>query len=105
MERFGMTVITAVDGVDALEVFERERGVVDGVVLDLTMPRLDGVEAFERLREMSPGLPIVITSGYSEKEAAERFSGRDVTGFLKKPFQIQALREALQRLLGGEAPA
>jgi len=104
MERFGMTVITAVDGLDALEVFERERERVDGVVLDLTMPRLDGVETFERLQKTAPGLPVVITSGYTEMEAAERFAGYAVTGFLKKPFQIDALREMLRRLLSDEAP-
>jgi len=103
MERFGMTVIIAVDGLDALEVFERERERIDGVVLDLTMPRMDGVEAFVRLQKTAPGLPVVITSGYSETEAAERFHGQDVVGFLKKPFQIDALREMLRRILGDEA--
>jgi two-component system cell cycle sensor histidine kinase/response regulator CckA len=103
MERFGMTVITAIDGIDALEVFERECERIDGVVLDLTMPRMDGVETFIKLQKAAPGLPVVITSGYSETEAAERFHGQDVTGFLKKPFQIEALKEMLRRILGDEA--
>ena len=98
-----MTVITAIDGIDALEVFERECERIDGVVLDLTMPRMDGVETFIKLQKAAPGLPIVITSGYSETEAAERFHGQDVTGFLKKPFQIEALKEMLRRILGDEA--
>ena len=67
------------------------------------MPRMDGVEAFVRLQEAAPGLRVVITSGYSETEAAERFHGQAVTGFLKKPFQIDALREMLRRILGDEA--
>ncbi len=99
LEMLGFSVETAVDGMDALDVFKRRRDEVKCVLLDLTMPRMSGEEAFKELRSLDPVLPIVLTSGYSEMEVATRFSGTNVSAFIQKPYRFSELRETLRRVI------
>jgi two-component system, cell cycle sensor histidine kinase and response regulator CckA len=64
LEDFGFEVIVACDGVEAVELFRREAGRIGAVLLDLTMPRMDGVETLRELRRIAPEVPVVLTSGY-----------------------------------------
>jgi len=68
--------------------------------MDLTMPRMDGREAFLRMREIDPSVPVVLTSGFSENDAVSDFAGRGLAGFLPKPYQKsqfeQIIRQALE---------
>jgi CheY-like chemotaxis protein len=79
----------------------RERGrELDLVLLDLAMPGMDGVETLDRLRELRPGLPVAICSGYNESQVAPRFAGKSVQGFVKKPFTAQHILAAAAALAG-----
>jgi signal transduction histidine kinase/CheY-like chemotaxis protein len=96
--RAGMTVTTAEHGGDALARFESATTPIDAVVLDMAMPVIAGPECFRRLRELRPGLPIVIASGYTvDAEARALISGGAAT-FLEKPFRNEALITALRTL-------
>ncbi len=64
LEDFGFVVIVACDGVEAVEVFRKEAGRIGAVLLDLTMPRMDGLETLRELRRIAPNVPVVLTSGY-----------------------------------------
>ena len=75
------------------------RSEVVAIVLDLTMPVMNGEEAAAGLRRIRPGVPIILSSGYSEQEVAVRFAGKGLAGFLKKPYDPAELTEALQRAL------
>ena len=75
------------DGQQALECYRRHRDSIAAVLLDLTMPVLDGVETFEVLREMAPNLRIVFSSGYSEQVALARLPQRGPVGFVQKPYR------------------
>jgi len=99
LEMLGFSVETAVDGLDALVVFNRKRDEIKCVLLDLTMPRMSGEEAFRELRSLAPGLPVVLSSGYSEMEVASRFSGASVSGFIQKPYRFSELRDTLRKVL------
>ena len=99
LEKSGFTVLTACDGGDAIRVFRRHAGEVVAIVLDLTMPVMNGEEAAAELRRIRPGVPIILSSGYSEQEVAGRFAGKGLAGFLKKPYEPAELIEALQRAL------
>jgi PAS domain S-box-containing protein len=88
----GIAAVAAVDGVQALELFGVDGQGLHAVLLDLSMPRLGGLETFKRLRRCRPDIPVVLMSGFEEDEALERFAGMGITGFLQKPFTIQALR-------------
>jgi signal transduction histidine kinase/CheY-like chemotaxis protein len=93
----GYTVLTAVDGQDALEVFAAHGPEVRAVLLDVTMPRLGGLEVLGELRRQRPGLPVVLTSGYTlAAELGE--PGRGVP-FLPKPFTPAELLHAIAGVL------
>jgi PAS domain S-box-containing protein len=100
----GVRGVGAADGQEALAILEARRDEIDLVLLDLTMPHMDGVTAFHKMKLLRPDLPVVLTSGYDEQDAVQRFSGEGLAGFLQKPFSLSQLREKivqLSRALGG----
>jgi PAS domain S-box-containing protein len=98
LKRAGFVVTTANDGSEALDAL----GVAafDAVLLDLTMPRMNGVEALRLIKERQPELPVVLTSGYSAQEAADRVSSDSLAGFIQKPFMPAALVQAMLEAVG-----
>jgi len=99
LKRLGFGVLKARDGIEALEVFERHADMIVCVILDVSMPRMGGEEAFEKLRARNPDLPIILSSGYMERDVAERFAGEKLTAFLHKPYTGDELRETLWQIL------
>ena len=71
----------------------------DLVLMDLTMPRMDGREAFQAIHDLDPGVPVVLSSGFSEQDSLRTLSGHGPAAFMQKPYRIKELRELLQRLL------
>ena len=101
LEHLGFTVLTAADGQQAVNLY-RERGKeIDLVLMDLTMPHMDGAEAFDALRQMNPEVRVVLASGYSHEDMTSRFQGKRLDGVLQKPYSLATLREAL----AGRMPA
>jgi signal transduction histidine kinase/CheY-like chemotaxis protein len=100
LEWLGFRVLTARDGVEALERFRDSAGGVVCVLLDLTMPRMNGDEAFQELRRIAPDVPVVLSSGYTQQDVARRFPGRGPAGFIQKPYTLDRLREVLRGVLG-----
>jgi signal transduction histidine kinase/CheY-like chemotaxis protein len=94
---FGYDVDEATDGEDALAQFQRQPEVYDLVLLDATMPRLGGVEAFRAMRAIRPGLAGILASGYAEENARQQAQAHGFADFLKKPFTGAELREVLER--------
>jgi CheY-like chemotaxis protein len=99
VEMIGFQTHTAADGCQALESYRSVDGKIDVVLLDLTMPCMDGVETFRELRRISPDVSVVISSGYAEHDIASRFAGMAPTGFIQKPYTMEALRECLRNAL------
>jgi len=99
LERASLRVLTATDGLEAVEIFRRSRDEIRAVILDLTTPRLDGFEAFERMRAIDPRVQVILTSGYAEAHATRGLEGRGLAGFLKKPFQPAELISAVRSVL------
>jgi CheY-like chemotaxis protein len=99
LHRLGFKTITANDGQQAVDVYRKEGPKIDLVLLDLTMPRMSGDEAFTELRKLDPNVCVVISSGYSEIDIATRFAGKGIGGFLQKPYTFTRLRELLSSLL------
>lgn len=98
LERLGFEVLVAVDGREAVKVFKEHGARVGWVLLDLTMPHMDGEETFRALRRLKPGLPVMISSGYHEHEVAQRFAGQKLAGFVQKPYTLDNLRQHLREL-------
>jgi CheY-like chemotaxis protein len=86
LEHAGYTVLQAADGVEALEIYGANPG-IDVVLLDMTMPHMDGEETFRELRRISGDVKVVLTSGYNEQDATERFAGKGLAGFIQKPYR------------------
>ncbi|WP_005035712.1 PAS domain S-box protein [Holophaga foetida] len=101
LSALSMDVTLASDGEEALAFFQSRD--IDLVVLDLTMPRMDGREAFRRLRDLRPGLPIIVCSGYSEQESLLDAQGLPPTAFLPKPYSIKSLERVIGDVLASRA--
>lgn len=88
---YGYKVILASDGFEALELFSQQHAQINLVFMDMTMPRLNGLETFIAMRQLDPSIPIVMTSGYSEINLSETWSELGMNGFLRKPCDLQTL--------------
>jgi PAS domain S-box-containing protein len=97
IQYLGHKGMVASDGEEALKLFEQSSGEIDCVLLDLTMPRMDGLSAFRRLRAIRPDIRVILSSGYNEQDATQRFMGEGLTGFIQKPYRLHQLRELLNR--------
>jgi PAS domain S-box-containing protein len=99
LQKLGFTVDTAADGHEALLLFESAATEYTIVLLDLTMPRLDGEETFRRLRQVRPGIRVVLMSGFNKVDTVDRFAGQGLAGFVQKPFEIDSLTAEIRRVL------
>lgn len=101
----GFDVVLAVDGFDALERIRTTQPAFACVILDLTMPRMGGVEAYRKIRQLQTDIPVILSSGYNEQETTQRFSGKGRVGFVQKPYGLKTLRAVLQKaLVPGDEP-
>jgi PAS domain S-box-containing protein len=103
----GYQVLLAEDGQQALESFGERKGEIALVLLDMAMPLMSGEETLRALKSLRPDLPVVVSSGYSEREAIRRFGGLGVAGFLQKPYTVHALLDkvaAVTNRNGGQPP-
>ena len=95
---FGFDVRQADSGQQALDLIREGGTRFDLVLLDLTMPGMDGFATFTAIRQEQPDQRIVVFSGYSAQDAKQRFTGQNLNGFLQKPFSADSLREVLSQI-------
>jgi len=100
LQALGLTVITARGGKEAVEIY-RSRDDIAFVILDLTMPGMDGEQCFRELQRIRPDLKVILSSGYTEQEVTPRFIGQGLAGFIHKPYKLSALKEVLRTVLEG----
>ncbi|NQU04647.1 MAG: PAS domain S-box protein [Calditrichaeota bacterium] len=99
LEKVGFTVLTAVDGRKAIEVFRKHESNIILVLLDLTMPHMNGEEANDKIREINSSVPVILTSGYSASTATNRFAGKGLAGFIQKPYRTTSLLQKIKNVL------
>lgn len=95
----GYEAVLAGDGAEALEIFQQQPGRFDLVVTDQTMPNLTGVELARRLLALSPDLPVILCTGYSEDVDEACARGIGIQGYMLKPVPSRALLERIAALL------
>ena len=100
LERKGFRVLVASELEEAIGAVESAPEAVSLVILDRTMPGMVIEAVVGRLREMRPGLKVVLTSGYDRATAMASVSRRLVDGFLQKPYNPKQLAQLVQRVLG-----
>jgi len=97
LKELGYQVVTANDGRQGVEVF-KSRNDIALVLLDLTMPHMDGAQCFRALRQVDPHVKVVMSSGFNEQEVTQKFLGKGISGFVQKPYKLSTLREVLSRI-------
>jgi two-component system cell cycle sensor histidine kinase/response regulator CckA len=99
LERAGFQVMLAADGREAVSMFAQCREQVRVVVLDMTMPHLDGEACYRELRRINPEVKVIMTSGYNEQEVINRFIGKGLAGFVQKPYKASDLLSVIRDVL------
>jgi len=99
MERLGYRVLTAENGPKSLAVFQENMQEISCILLDLTMPGMDGVETFQELRKLHADTPVIIVSGFSDSEIINQLGEKRPSGFIQKPFTLDGLSEKLEEIL------
>jgi len=108
LESWGARVYMAADGVEGIEIFRRHAAEISVVLLDTTMPRMGGEEAFREIRRIRPDACVLLSSGYNEEDATARFAGKGLAGFVQKPYRhvdlVRKMSDCLSRQSVGSAP-
>ncbi|MEK7280220.1 MAG: response regulator, partial [Nitrospirota bacterium] len=99
LEEMGFSVLTASDGKEGVEVSRRESDRISVVLLDMTMPHMDGEEVFREMRRIRKDVPTILSSGYNEKSATVRFAGLGLAGFIQKPYSYTDLLAIVRKAL------
>ena len=99
LEYLGFDVITATNGVEALELLKEHDGKLVCVLLDLMMPKMDGEQTFLEMKRLNLITPAILCSGYNETDAVELLIEKGLSGYIQKPFSIQFMRETLKEFL------
>ncbi|GAM11143.1 blue-light-activated protein [Geobacter sp. OR-1] len=97
LRELGFDVVTAEDGRDAIAVFSG-RDDISFVILDLTMPHMDGEQAFRELRRINPSIKVIMSSGYNEQEVTQKFVGKGLAGFIQKPYKLSMIRDVFRNM-------
>ena len=66
------------------------------MILDLTMPHMDGEQCFRELRQLDPAVKVVMSSGFSEHEVTQKFVGKGLAGFVQKPYKLSVLSDVIR---------
>jgi PAS domain S-box-containing protein len=100
LERNGWRVLLAENGAEGVRLFQENQDHITLVILDMTMAVMGGQEALDRMKAIRPGVPVVISTGYGEMEAARHFAGKDMAGLLEKPYTVNQMMETIAVVLG-----
>ena len=98
-------VLVAANGQEAVEIYRREKDRIAVVLLDMTMPLMNGEEAYRQLRVINPEVKVILSSGYAQQSIEDRFSGKRLFGFLQKPYSPEALQNMVESALNAPEKA
>jgi PAS domain S-box-containing protein len=101
LEAYGHRALLAQSGEQALELLRREGARLHMILLDLTMPGMDGIETFREIRKLDESIPVVLSSGFAVEEATSQLNGLDLAGFLQKPYMAKDLIRVLEGVTAG----
>lgn len=101
LESIGYNVLIAQSGSEALDVYIKQKDEIDLIILDMIMPEMSGGETYERMREIDPGVNVLLSSGYSMNSQVKEILDRGCNGFIQKPFSLKDLSIKVRELLEG----
>jgi PAS domain S-box-containing protein len=100
LQQLGYQILTAASGIQALEIYRRERDRIDLVILDMLMPGMGGAETFQELKGIEPGVRVLLSSGYSLDGEAQQAMAAGARGFIQKPYRLAGLSHKVAEILG-----
>jgi CheY-like chemotaxis protein len=95
----GYEVLIARDGIEASEIFGKQKDSIDLIILDMIMPNMGGGETFDRVKQMKPEVRVILSSGYSLDGQAAEIMKRGCDGFIQKPFNVMDLSHKVREVL------
>ena len=104
LEKAGHKVVTASDGLEAVQIALAPTGAPDVILMDVAMPGMDGLEAMRQIKAQKPSLGIVIASAHSMPRDRERFLAAGADDVLSKPFKLTDLTSVVERLTADRPP-
>ena len=99
LNKLGYNVLTAKDGVEALEIYRENRDNIDVIILDMVMPKLNGGDTFDQIKALNSEARVLLSSGYSINGQATEILNRGCDGFIQKPFNMQSLSQNIRMVL------
>ncbi len=102
LNRLGYKVIIAKSGKEAIELYKKDQEKIDMVILDMIMPDVDGKMAYEKLKQINPGIKVLLSSGYSVTGQAQEILDRGCNGFIQKPYSLKDISLKLREILDSE---
>jgi DNA-binding NtrC family response regulator len=96
----GCAVIAAVNGKEAMDLYQEHGDEITLVVTDIGMPVMDGYQLFQELKILNPVLPIIIASGFGNSIISSQISRENVAGFIDKPYHFDKVKEVIKNVLG-----
>jgi len=100
LKALGYEVLVARGGQEAIQIYKNNRHKVNMVILDMIMPDMGGGETYDRLKELTPDIKVLLSSGYSINEKASEILERGCNGFIQKPFDLRDLSGKIREILG-----
>jgi len=101
LKSFGYSVLMAQSGDAAIQIFRENKNSIDLVVLDMIMPGLSGGEVFDKIKDINPGVKILLSSGYSIDGQAKKILERGCDGFIQKPYDLKDFSRKIRKILDG----
>lgn len=99
LSRIGYQIISVVDGIEAINIYEKEWRNISLIILDLILPKLSGLKCLEKILEINPDAKIIIASGFSDAEKGEELIKTGVKAFVKKPLDFTRLQKLIREIL------
>ena len=99
LKKLGFNIVTASNGKEALEMYQKNEAKITVVITDIGMPVMDGYELFGALKKICPGLPIIISSGFGEVAVTSRIAREKIAGFINKPYKIGDIQNTLKNVM------
>ena len=98
-EQLGYKLLIARSGKEAIETYEKNKELIDIVLLDMIMPDMSGSDTYDKMKEIDPDIKVLLSSGYSINGQATEIMERGCNGFIQKPFKMQELSQKLREIL------
>ena len=99
LEKLGFSVLTAKNGIEALDVYKINQNDIDFVVLDMIMPEMGAADTYVELQSINPAVKVLLSSGYGADHQTRALLSLGCSGFIQKPFSMQSLSEKIEEIL------